>query len=75
MHNGSTIKMRLTRKNMHVIQGGWDEWSKNPWWKIRIDIPELHLESPLVMTVDYAQFLINKIAKDYETCPHCGKKV
>lgn len=67
--------MRLTRKNMHVIQGAWDPKSGNPWYKIRVDIPEIHLETPEIMTVDYGEELIETIDKSYEICPHCGKKI
>lgn len=59
---------------MHVVKAEWDDYSKNYWWKIILDIPELHFETPNLHTQEYAYDLIEKILK-VDKCPHCGKDI
>ena len=65
--------MRLTRKNMQVVTAEFDKDSGNPWYKIIVKLPELHLESPNIHTSKYGHDLIDKIEKLSDKCPHCNK--
>jgi len=67
--------MRLTRKNMKVVTAEWDKASGNHWYKIIVELPELHLESPPVNTSKYGHDLIEKIVALDDTCPHCKQKI
>ncbi len=67
--------MRLTRKNMHVVTAEVDERSGNRWYKIIVDLPQLHLESPNLNTSEYAHEFIDEVDKLDKTCPHCNKEV
>lgn len=66
--------MIITENKLHVVRAEWDGRSKNYWWKIRLDIPELHFETPNLNTQEYAYDLIEKILKT-DKCPHCGKDI
>ena len=65
--------MRLTRDNMHVETGEFDERSGNNWYIIRVDIPELDLRSPPIFTAEYGHDLIEMIASLSDECPNCKK--
>lgn len=64
IRNGSLIKMKLTKKNMHVVTAEWDSYSFNHWYKIVVDLPELHLESARFNTVEYGNDLIEMIINE-----------
>ena len=67
--------MRLTKKNMKVVTAEWDGESGNHWYKIIVELPQLHLESPNLNTTEYAHELIDMIDSHDDICPHCKKKI
>jgi len=48
---------------MHVIKSTTVDYSGSPYWKIIVDIPELHLETPDLYTQEHANKLMDKIAR------------
>lgn len=48
---------------MHVVSAGYDKYSGGNFYKIVVDLPELHLESPIIPTAEYGHELIDKIEK------------
>lgn len=67
--------MRLTRDNMHVVTAEWDSDSLNHWYKIIIDLPQLHLETPPFHTSEFGHDLIDMIVKQDDKCPNCGGNI
>lgn len=63
--------MILNRKNMKVVTSNFDDYSGNPWYKIVVELPQLHLESPNLNTTVYANELIDMVEKESYICPHC----
>jgi hypothetical protein len=67
--------MILSRKNMHVVSEGWSQPGDQPWYKIMVYTPQLHLQSPPLHTSEYAEELLDMIDKEGKECPHCKKKL
>lgn len=68
--------MRLNRENMQVVTADYiDKTSQNPWYKIVVSLPQLHLESPPIHTSEYGHDLIELISKLSDTCPYCKKEI
>jgi len=60
---------------MHVEEAELDDYSGSPWYKIIVNIPQLHLESPLLNTADIAEEMVEEIAVLSDYCPHCKKRM
>jgi len=60
---------------MHVVTAEMDKGSGNHWYKIVVDLPEIHMETPNIHTVAYGNDLIDMICKIDDVCPHCDKKI
>lgn len=67
--------MRLTKKNMHVVTAEVDSNSGNRWYKIIVNLPQLHLESPNMNTSVYAHELLDEIDQLDKICPHCMEEI
>jgi len=67
--------MRLTRKNMKVVTSNYDYNSLNHWYKLIVQLPQLHLQSQDFHTTEYGNDLVEMIANLDDTCPHCNKKI
>lgn len=48
---------------MHVVKSSTVDYSGSPYWKIIVDIPQLHLETPDLFTQEHANELIDEIAR------------
>lgn len=64
--------MILNRHNMKVVTAEFDKASSNHWYKIIVELPQLHLESPNLNTTVYAHELIDMIEKESRKCPNCN---
>jgi len=56
--------MKLTRKNMKVVTAEWDKESSTHWYKIIVQLPQLHLESAHFNTPTYGEELIEMIINE-----------
>lgn len=67
--------MIITRKDITVESVPNENPNDNrPWWRLRINLPQLHMYSALTFTVDHAEEMADEISKRDE-CPHCHTKI
>lgn len=67
--------MIITRKDITVERvENPDKTDIRPFWKLKIRIPQLHLESPMTFTAEHAEEMADEICK-MNVCPHCNKDI
>jgi hypothetical protein len=63
--------MIITRKDI-TVESVLNE--NRPFWRLRINLPQLHMYSALTYTVEHAEEMADEISKRDE-CPHCHTKI